>query len=196
MPDVKVLASYARSGRLSSVRARLALASLLLLPTSAGSCVGQAPPSLEDSRGVRVEWACSGRTCEVTGSSVPPPTCTALPDIDLFVLGAGAIAMLCGASVVGRTFELHEESCRPIVCADEGDCPQWDDRRYGCDAGTCTTTTRAPDMLDVTTACLATVDRPPTCVATGADPATQAALTNADGACSGSACTIPEVCRP
>jgi hypothetical protein len=160
------------------------------------SCVGQTPPSLEDSTGLRVQWECSAGTCEVTGSSRPPPACTALPDIDLYVLGASSFALVCGASVVGRTLELHEATCRPIRCVEAADCPQWDDRPYGCDAGTCTTTTRAPDLLDVTAACLANVDRPPTCVATASDPETVAALALAEGACDDTGCVIPEACRP
>ena len=160
------------------------------------SCLGRTPPSLEDSRGVRVEWACSGGTCEVTGSSVPPPACTALPSIDLFVLGAGSLALLCGASVVDRTLVLHDATCRPIRCRDRAECPQWDDRAYTCEAGTCATSTRAPDLLDVTAACLARVDRPATCAAIATDAATQDALAQIEGACTETECEIPEACLP
>ncbi len=160
------------------------------------SCARQTAPTLEDSRGVVVQWECSAGECQVTGTSDPPPACTALPDIDLFVLGAGSFALLCGASVVGHALVLHDESCRPIRCANETDCPQWDDRRYGCDAGLCTTTTRALDLLDVTAACLADVDRPATCVAAGMDAATQDGLLLAASACTAEGCTLPEACRP
>jgi hypothetical protein len=178
------------------VVARALVASIVFVASGAASCVGHVPPTLEDSRGVRVEWRCSDGTCEVTATSDPPPACTALPDLDLFVLGAGSFALLCGASVVDHTLVLHDDLCRPILCADESGCPQWDDRRYACDGGVCRTTGRAPDLLDVLAACLAHVERPLTCAAAQTDAPTLAALALARDACDATTCIIPEACAP
>ena len=145
---------------------------------------------------MRVEWSCSRGNCEATATSVPPPVCAALPDIDLFVLGEGALAVVCGASVVSGALVLHEATCRPVRCVGAADCPQWDDRLYSCVLGWCATDSRAPDLLDVTAACLANVDRPATCAALSTDPETQAALMTALAACTAASCAIPETCAP
>jgi len=149
---------------------------------------------LEDSLGTRVQWTCEGHDCSVTGTSQAPPDCAG---DDIFVVGAGAIAILCGASVgADHALSLHEASCRPLLCATESDCPQWPDRHYGCDGGFCTTSTQTLDMLDIESVCLRLAPRGDTCDAIDADPAVAMARATATSACTTTGCTIPASCRP
>jgi len=151
-------------------------------------------PVLEDSLGTRVQWMCEAGMCQVSGASVAPPVCG---DNDIFVVGAGAIAVLCGASVaMDHSFTIDDANCRPLICASSDDCPQWPDRRYGCDGGFCTTSALALDRIDIVATCLRTVPRDATCAAADADPMVVAARANATAACSSSGCTIPASCRP
>lgn len=165
----------------------------LLLLASFPACAGSTPV-LEDSLGTRVQWMCAGHDCQVTGSSAPPPDCDG---DDIFVVGAGAIAVLCGASVAAdHSLSVHDATCRPLLCATADDCPQWPDRRYGCDGGFCTTADLALDALDVEASCLHLAPRADTCAAVDADPVVIAAMSTASSACAAGPCTIPAACRP
>jgi hypothetical protein len=178
----------------SIVALRVGAWSLLLLCFPALPSCASAPPVLEDSLGTRVTWMCEGHECQVTGTSDAPPDCDG---DDIFVVGAGAIAILCAASVAtDHSLTLHEATCRPLICATEGDCPQWPDRMYGCDGGFCTTASLALDAIDVEATCLRLAPRQDTCAATDADPAVVMATSTAMAACTTSGCTIPESCRP
>ena len=149
---------------------------------------------LEDALGTRVSWTCQVHDCQVTGTSVEPPDCDG---DDVFVVGAGAIAVLCAASVAAdHSLTLHEATCRPLICASEADCPQWPDRRYGCDGGFCTTSELALDALEVEAVCLRNARRGPTCAAIAADPTVIAAASTAASACATGGCTLPAECRP
>lgn len=115
----------------------------------------------------------------------------------MFVVGAGAIAVLCAASVAtDHTFTLHEATCRPLLCATEADCPEWPDRHYGCDGGFCTTSELALDRLDIEATCLRRAARLDTCAAIDADPAVTSAMASAASACASGPCAIPASCRP
>jgi len=139
---------------------------------------------LEDSLGTRVQWMCEGHDCQVTGTSTPPPDCDG---DDVFVIGAGALAVLCGASVATDTHVLSVQA---------SDCPQWADRMYGCDGGFCTTSDLALDVLDVEATCLRLAPRQDTCAATDTDPMVVMAMTTATNACTSSGCALPSTCRP
>jgi hypothetical protein len=164
--------------------------SLSVLP----ACAGQTPV-LEDSLGTRVQWTCEAHECQVTGTSAPPPDCDG---DDIFVIGAGAIAVLCGASVAtdNHMLSVHDATCRPVICAQASDCPQWPDRMYGCDGGFCTTSDLALDVLDIEATCLRLAPRQDTCAATDTDPRVVSAMTTATSACTTSGCTLPSSCRP
>lgn len=132
--------------------------------------------------------------CQVTASSEPPPECEG---DDIFVVGAGALAILCGASIdATHTLVLREASCRPLVCNVAADCPHWPDRDYGCDGGICTTSEVPLDALDLEALCLLHAARGATCEAMDADPAVAMALAQAQAACNATGCAIPEACRP
>jgi hypothetical protein len=171
---------------------RSALSLAVVFCLVAGCSTGT--PLLEDSLGTRVGWLCEGHDCQVNGVSVEPPDCDG---DDIFVVGAGAIAVLCASSVaMDHTLTLHEATCRPLLCATETDCPQWPDRRYGCDSGFCTTADLALDMLDIEAVCLRTAARGATCADIDADPSVQMAMSMASAACASGPCTIPAACRP
>jgi hypothetical protein len=156
-----------------------------------------ASPTLEDSLGVVVQWDCSGRDCQVTGSSAAPPDCGG-PEV--WVVAAGAVALLCGATVTpDHSLMVHEESCRPIMCGSSDDCPQWNDRPYGCDGHVCTTPATNNiqlDVLDVQSSCLLTAPRGATCAEAQMDPVLASAHAMAVAACAPGVCTIPDACRP
>ncbi|MFO0681908.1 MAG: hypothetical protein U0234_07655 [Sandaracinus sp.] len=172
-------------------RSRIALLALPLLVVPA--CASRTP-TLADSVGTVVEWSCMTGECQVTASSEPPPECEG---DDIFVVGAGALAILCGASIdATHTLVLREASCRPLVCNVAADCPHWPDRDYGCDGGICTTSEVALDALDIEALCLLHAARAATCEATDADPAVAMALAQAQAACTATGCAIPEACRP
>lgn len=171
-----------------------------LVTTSAfllAGCFTESPAALEDTLGVVVGWECDGGECEASLRRITedPPSCG---EGDRWVVGAGAVAILCAASEDGGELAVHESTCRPIACDDELDCPQWDDLSYGCDVGICTTPSFDLDGLDVRAACLRLVPRRATCDAqdTDADTITQTAI--AAAACPEDApgCAIPEACRP
>lgn len=139
-------------------------------------------------------WVCEAHDCQVNGTSVAPPDCDGT---DVFVVGAGAIAVLCAASVAtDHSLTVHDATCRPLLCATESDCPEWPDRRYGCDGGFCTTAGLALDVLDIEAVCLRTAVRGDTCAAIDADPAVQMAMTTAASACASGPCSLPASCRP
>ncbi|MDQ3035644.1 MAG: hypothetical protein M3Y87_24775 [Myxococcota bacterium] len=171
-----------------------------LVTTSAiflAGCFTESPDVLQDTLGVAVGWECDGGECEVSLRRVTadPPVCAA---DDRWVVGAGAVAILCAASEEGGELAVHESTCRPIACDDELDCPQWDDLSYGCDVGICTTSFFDLDPLDVRAACLRLVPRRETCEAQDADADTIARTAIAAAACPDGApgCAIPEECRP
>lgn len=169
------------------------LASILAVMTLLSGC-SNGTPVLEDSLGTRVGWMCEGHDCQVNGVSIEPPDCDGE---DIFVVGAGALAVLCAASVAtDHTLTLHETTCRPLLCATPDDCPQWPDRRYGCDAGFCTTADLALDALDIEATCLRLAARGATCADIDADPVVQRAVQTATDACASGPCAIPAECRP
>ncbi|UJR79520.1 hypothetical protein [Sandaracinus amylolyticus] len=169
----------------------LALASLLALP----GCFTESPAALADTQGVLVGWTCEHGDCEVEPrtATVDPPACG---ERDQWVVGAGAIAILCAATESdGGELTVHEATCRPLACDDELDCPQWEDLVYGCDGGVCTTDRFDLDVLDVRAACLRGVPRAPTCALQDEDPATIDRSALATNACPGEGpCELPEAC--
>lgn len=156
------------------------------------ACAG-GTPTLEDSTGVRVQWTCEAHDCQVTGSSIAPPDCDG---DDIWVVGAGALGVLCSASIGSdHMLTLREATCRPLICASESDCPEWPDRHYGCDSGFCTTADLALDALDIEATCLRTLNRADTCAEIDADPVVASAMSTATTVCM-TGCAIPASCRP
>lgn len=171
--------------------ALLALPLLLVLP----GCFTESPASLADTQGVIVGWTCERGACEVEprGATLDPPACG---ERDQWVVGAGAIAILCAATEDDAgELSVRESTCRPLACDDELDCPQWEDLVYGCDAGVCTTDRLALDALDVRAACLRHLPRAASCDENDADPDNVARTALAARACPDArTCAIPEEC--
>lgn len=170
---------------------------LVALALPLAGCFTESPPVLEDTLGAVVGWSCDDGPCDVVPrlSTLDPPVCG---ERDRWVVGAGALAILCAASEEGGELLVHESTCRPLACADELDCPQWDELHYGCDAGICTTGSFGLDALDVRAACLQGVPRLASCEAQDADPATieRTALVASTCSAGTTRCEIPEACRP
>lgn len=160
-------------------------------------CFTESPAVLEDTQGNLVDWECRGGDCDAVPrrGTTEPPACGGEGD-ERWVVGAGAVAILCAASDVASDLVVHEATCRPLACHDELDCPQWEDLVYGCDGGVCTTAALALDPLDVRAVCLRNVPRLATCDAQASDETTRARDALALEACpSAAACTIPDACR-
>jgi hypothetical protein len=93
---------------------------------------------------------------------------------------------------------IHETTCRPLVCADELDCPQWNDREYACVEQLCQVrdaTGWALDDLDLTALCLWDLPRHASCGEAGADPAVEARLAAVAEVCDEAGCVAaPPAC--
>lgn len=172
---------------------RLALVALLL--AFVPGCFTESPVSLADTQGVLVGWTCERGACEVEprSATADPPMCG---ERDQWVVGAGAIAILCAATEDDEgELTVRESTCRPLACEDELDCPQWEDLVYGCDGGVCTTDRLPLDGLDVRAACLRHLPRAATCDENDADPDNLARTALAARACPDArTCAVPEEC--
>ena len=171
--------------------ALLALPLIVLVP----GCFTESPVSLAAPQGVLVGWTCERGACEVEprSATIDPPACG---EPDQWVVGAGAVAILCAAPQDDAgELAVVESTCRPLACDDELDCPQWEDLVYGCDSGVCTTDRLSLDALDVRAACLRHVPRAATCDENDGDPDNVARTALAARACPDArTCAIPEEC--
>jgi hypothetical protein len=111
--------------------------------------------------------------------------------------------LACGGGyTVGRVLVIdafpYPEFGRAVVCGQDGDCPQFAERAYGCRERLCESKDSPPlDEGTVLALCLATVARPSSCSAAMNDPATQAGIAAANTVCGqGGTCTmVPPSCR-
>jgi hypothetical protein len=171
---------------------RHAAVSLALLVSG---CLAENPASLTDTTGADIGWDCSRGSCttvrDATSASVPS-MCGAATDL---LVGAGALAILCAVSVGPDGADVvHERTCRPIACADELDCPQWEERAYTCLASICQYEALALDRVDVSALCLYDVPRHESCAAAEEDALADERMAAVDAACADGTCTIPEGC--
>lgn len=162
-------------------------------------CAVENPSHVQDSTGVEMGWSCERGACttERRSYSPLPPACEG-EDTELLV-GAGAIAILCAVSR-GPDGEdvVHETTCRPLVCADDLDCPQWNEREYACIEEVCQVREAAGwvlDRLDMTALCLWDVPRHADCATAQSDPRVLERLARVEEACDATRCTsAPEGC--
>lgn len=178
----------------------LALASGLI--ALAPGCLIENPSHVTDSTGAELGWECDNGSCRPVQNeySPLPPECG--DDAELLV-GAGGLAILCA---VGRADDgadvIHEATCRPLVCIDELDCPQWSSRTYSCIDGICQVEAAEGwrlDRVDLAALCLAAIPRHDTCAAAAEDPEVMERLSWVDAACDedGDECaSVPEACVP
>src|SRR5690606_29675778 len=118
--------------------ALFAASALALSLSLSFGCALENPDHVEDSTGAETGWSCAGGSCTTIRESfsAPVPDCPG-DDTELLV-GAGALALLCAVSLDADGGDvLHPLTCRPLVCADGLDCPQWAGREYTCVEGVC-----------------------------------------------------------
>ncbi|HEY8432943.1 MAG TPA: hypothetical protein VIL20_31440 [Sandaracinaceae bacterium] len=171
-------------------RSHLCLAALL------AGCVPDNPSSLRDTTGAEIGWSCGWDGCTTVQHGGAPVVPSGCGDDTEHLVGAGALAILCAVSRgAGGRDVVHERTCRPIACADELDCPQWEDRRYLCVASICQNEDLALDRLDVTALCLYDVPRHESCGAIDADPEVARRMALVEEACDGARChRVPAEC--
>jgi hypothetical protein len=162
---------------------------LLLLP----ACGVENPPVLEDTTGAEVGWECVAGSCSPSIQSWSPQVPSMCGEETELLVGAGALAILCAVSVEGGRDVVHERTCRPIACADELDCPQWEAREYRCDNELCQTFI-GMDRIDIASLCLWDLPRHASCSEADEDPEVDRRIALVDAACAGEECTIPEGC--
>jgi len=170
---------------------RLSILSLL-----ASGCIVENPPTVTDTTGAELGWTCDRGSCTteiIAGSPGVPSMCG--EDTELLV-GAGALAILCAVSVdAGGSDVVHERTCRPLACADDLDCPQWEARGYGCLNDVCQIAGRRLDRIDLAALCLWDLPRHTSCTRADADTEIDRRLALRDGVCSGDDCdTVPPGC--
>ncbi|MFK7991568.1 MAG: hypothetical protein AB8I08_36465 [Sandaracinaceae bacterium] len=163
------------------------------------ACALENPDHVEDSTGAETGWGCINGGCQTVRDtfSAPVPACEG-EDTELAV-GAGALAVLCAISRGPEGEDLvHETTCRPLVCRDSLDCPQWAGRTYGCIEEICQVEEVSGfmlDRLDLTALCLWDMPRHASCAQAASDPAVEARLARLDAVCDAEACSaIPEGC--
>ncbi len=165
----------------------------LALATLAG-CAIENPSSLRDTTGAEIGWECVYGSCAPVRDGYGPPVPSGCGEDTEYLVGAGALAILCAVSNEDGADVVHEGTCRPLACADELDCPQWQERTYACVSSLCQTEL-VFDRLDVIALCLSDVPRHESCEAADADPLVAARMALVDGACEGERCErVPEEC--
>lgn len=174
------------------------------LVSAAALCLGlpacslENPDHVEDSTGAETGWGCIAGGCQTIRDtfSAPVPSCEG-EETELAV-GAGALALLCAISLGPEGDVVHERTCRPLVCRDDLDCPQWAGRTYSCIEEVCQVEDVngfTLDRLDLTALCLWDVPRHTSCAEAEADPEVDARLARLDGVCDADTCSaIPEGC--
>lgn len=171
----------------------VATALLAVLP----GCALENPELLRDTTGAELGWSCESGRCVVVQESFSPPVPTECGERTEHLVGAGPIAILCAVSQGSRGQDVvHELTCRPVACADELDCPQWEERTYACVEGICQSAASwAFDRLDLSALCLSDLPRHRSCPEAAADPIVQERMRLVDAACDERRCTgLPEGC--
>jgi hypothetical protein len=85
--------------------------------------------------------------------------------------------------------------CRPLACAQDGDCPQSPDWSATCQANMCQVLDWPLFFEDVVALCLARAPRLMGCQGSPPpDAPTQAAFAEANAACTSNGCTVPSDC--
>lgn len=168
---------------------------LALTAAFEGGCAVENPDHVEDTTGVEMGWGCVNGNCSTIQETFSPlpPDCAG-EDTELLV-GAGGLAILCAVSRGPEGEDIvHQTTCRPLVCADELDCPQWSDRPYACVEELCQTSL-ALDAVDIMSLCLWDVPRHDSCAEAGADPMVRERLALVTGACDDDdGCRVPAAC--
>lgn len=168
-----------------------------LIASLAAGCAAENPTSLRDTTGAEIAWECGYGGCVTVQDGYAPPVPSGCGEDTEHLVGAGALAVLCAVSRAPEGGDLvHERTCRPIACADELDCPQWEERLYGCVESICQSDAGlALDRLDVTALCLFDVPRHASCEAIDADAEVARRMALVDEACEGERCQrVPEGC--
>lgn len=168
-----------------------AIASLLVT-----GCAVENPTSVRDTTGAEIGWDCGYGHCSTVQDSYAPVVPSGCGDETEHLVGAGALALLCAVSRAPDGSDVvHERTCRPIACADELDCPQWEERLYGCVESICQTEGLTLDRVDVTALCLFDVPRHASCEAIDADPRVAERMALVDEVCDETRCDrVPEAC--
>ena len=183
-----------RSDMLAALR-RAALVGLLIAP----GCAIENPDHVQDSTGAETGWGCASGGCSTireTFSRLPPECGDG--DAELLV-GAGALALLCAVSIDAEGEDVvHPLTCRPLVCADGLDCPQWAGRNYVCIQGLCQVDATAGwhlDRVDLIALCLHDLPRHASCDEAETDPVVIERLAAVDMVCDEVSCeAIPDGC--
>lgn len=169
-----------------------------MLPALAliAGCALENPPYVRDTTGAEVGWTCDNGSCTTVQESYSPPVPTDCGERTEHLVGAGALAILCDVTATDEGDVVHERTCRPLACADELDCPQWDAREYACVSSICQAVDGyALDRIDLAALCLYDLPRPPSCAAADSDPETGRRMMLVDAACEGGTCaSVPEGC--
>lgn len=157
-------------------------------------CAVENPPVLEDTTGAEIGWECERGSCSpvlASWSAQVPAMCGERTEL---LVGAGALAILCAVSVDAEGRDVvHERTCRPIACADELDCPQWEGREYACENELCQTPL-VMDRIDVASLCLWDIERHASCPEAEEDAEVDRRMEAVDAACDAGGCTIPDGC--
>lgn len=161
------------------------------------ACALENPSSLRDTTGAEIGWECGYGACTTVQGGYSPVVPSGCGEDTEHLVGAGALAILCAVSRAPDGTDLvHERTCRPIACADELDCPQWEERAYACVSSLCQAERGLPlDRLDLTALCLFDVPRHESCEAIDGDAEVAHRMALVDGACEGERCArVPEGC--
>ncbi|MBZ0121427.1 MAG: hypothetical protein K8H88_30810 [Sandaracinaceae bacterium] len=170
------------------MRPRSALSILLL---ALGGCAVENPASILDSTGAELGWDCDRGTCAAVERSYSPTVPACGPGAE-YVVGNGALAILCVLTrAAGGGDLVHQETCRPLVCRDGLDCPQYEGRSYYCVEGLCQSSQVDLDALDAVALCLWDVERLESCDSQLADPRTLERIALAQAACPEGRCALP-----
>jgi hypothetical protein len=175
---------------------------VLALNMSACSSARQNPTVLRDTLGVEFTWKCSPAACKfdiVTTTPALPDDCAPGSDYGWVV---DHLFSVCYFEPFGVGLRIIGESCRPIVCATDNDCP-WaafgGGITFECKRGLCQSKEAMSDR-ETLSLCLAKEPRPPTCNDSKirAMPAVKNALDLVESACAtaadGGSCPVPSSC--
>ncbi len=167
-----------------------------LLAMLVSGCAVENPPALRDTTGAEIGWTCDYGGCTTVQEAYSPPVPPDCGDGTEHLVGAGAIANLCDVTPTADGDLVHERTCRPLACADELDCPQWEERAYACLSGICQAQDGlALDRVDLSALCLYDLPRPTSCAEADADPEVTRRIALVDAACSSGTCaSVPAGC--
>jgi hypothetical protein len=161
------------------------------------------PSVLTDTVGATFGWSCPSTGCQLDNIATQSPLPTDCPVGAGWGWIAGRFFSLCyfePDSSGNGGFTIFDESCRPVVCNADDDCPYaafGDNIVYGCHHGLCESQ-EALFQPDVEMLCLAGTTRPATCNIGGtqSSPTVAQIISEVSATCPAAGpCNVPGSCR-